>query len=105
MICEGCPYSEIFQHAKYLCGSGSPQPLSGDACLTDSDMHSLRQAVKRTEVVDTTQYQEHRLRLILKIRGYLSNGGMFNPELANHDAVRDLLLDVERFLYYEFSKE
>jgi hypothetical protein len=29
-----------------------------------------------------------------RIRQYLSNGGLFNPELMDHAAVRDLLLDV-----------
>jgi hypothetical protein len=28
-----------------------------------------------------------------RITAYLSIGGLFNPELANHDAVRDLLID------------
>jgi hypothetical protein len=28
-----------------------------------------------------------------RITGYLAGGGLFNPELANHDAVRDLLID------------
>lgn len=28
-----------------------------------------------------------------RITEYLSAGGMFNPELANHDAVRDLLIE------------
>ncbi len=28
-----------------------------------------------------------------RITDYLSSGGLFNPELANHDAVRDLLID------------
>jgi len=28
-----------------------------------------------------------------RITEYLSGGGLFNPELANHDAVRDLLID------------
>jgi hypothetical protein len=31
--------------------------------------------------------------LIARITGYLSTGGLFNPELAQHDAVRDLLID------------
>jgi hypothetical protein len=26
-------------------------------------------------------------------------GGLFNPELANHEAVRDLLTDVRELLY------
>lgn len=28
-----------------------------------------------------------------RITAYLVGGGLFNPELANHDAVRDLLID------------
>ena len=28
-----------------------------------------------------------------RITGYLTGGGLFNPEMANHDAVRDLLID------------
>ena len=28
-----------------------------------------------------------------RIKDYLSMGGLFNPELVNHDAVRDLILD------------
>jgi hypothetical protein len=30
--------------------------------------------------------------LVEQITLYLSNGGLFNPELANHVAVRDLLI-------------
>ena len=28
-----------------------------------------------------------------RITAYLSGGGLFNPEFAHHDAVRDLLID------------
>jgi hypothetical protein len=28
-----------------------------------------------------------------RITDYLTGGGLFNPEMANHDAVRDLLID------------
>jgi len=28
-----------------------------------------------------------------RITAYLAGGGLFNPEYANHDAVRDLLID------------
>lgn len=28
-----------------------------------------------------------------RITAYLSGGGLFNPELADHDAVRDLLIE------------
>lgn len=31
--------------------------------------------------------------IVDRITAYLSGGGLFNPELANHDAVRDLLID------------
>jgi hypothetical protein len=31
--------------------------------------------------------------LAARIAAYLSSGGLFNPELANHDAVRDLIID------------
>ena len=31
--------------------------------------------------------------VVARITAYLSGGGLFNPELAIHDAVRDLLID------------
>jgi hypothetical protein len=31
--------------------------------------------------------------LLDRIQGYLGNGGLFNPELMEHDKVRDLMLD------------
>jgi len=30
-----------------------------------------------------------------RITAYLCGGGLFNPEYANHDAVRDLLIDAK----------
>jgi hypothetical protein len=36
--------------------------------------------------------------LIDRITAYLFNGGLFNPELANHNAVRDLLIDCREVL-------
>ena len=33
-----------------------------------------------------------------RITDYLSSGGLFNPELANHFAVRDLLIEIEKTL-------
>jgi len=36
--------------------------------------------------------------VIDKITEYLSNGGYFNPELMEHDKVRDLLMDVREQL-------
>ena len=31
--------------------------------------------------------------VVERIDSYLANGGLWNPELANHDVVRDLLID------------
>jgi hypothetical protein len=36
--------------------------------------------------------------LIQRITEYLASGGLFNPELVNHDAVKDLLIDLREFL-------
>lgn len=33
-----------------------------------------------------------------RITEYLSSGGLFNPELANHDVVRDLLIDAREVI-------
>ena len=33
-----------------------------------------------------------------RITEYLSGGGLFNPELANHEAVRDLLIECRNAL-------
>jgi hypothetical protein len=42
--------------------------------------------------------------LAARIAAYLSGGGLFNPELANHDAVRDLIIDC-RARIEELEKE
>lgn len=39
-----------------------------------------------------------RLLVIQRINAYLYSGGAFNPELADHDAVRDLLIDCREAL-------
>ena len=36
-----------------------------------------------------------------RITAYLSTGGLFNPELANHIAVRDLLIEIREVLTNE----
>ena len=41
---------------------------------------------------------EQRQQLIKRITDYLFNGVLFNPELANHIAVRDLLIDCREVL-------
>jgi hypothetical protein len=40
-----------------------------------------------------------------RIQAYLSGGGLFNPELANHDAVRDLIIDLRTELLRLASAE
>ena len=39
--------------------------------------------------------------IIDRITDYLWSGGAFNPELAIHDAVRDLLIDIREVLRNE----
>ena len=39
------------------------------------------------------EQQSEREAVSARITAYLSGGGLFNPELANHEAVRDLLID------------
>lgn len=33
-----------------------------------------------------------------RVRNYLGSGGLFNPEAMEHDKVRDLLIDIGKFL-------
>ena len=42
--------------------------------------------------------QEAALRLAQRITDYLAGGGLYNPELADHGAVRDLLIDCREAL-------
>lgn len=36
--------------------------------------------------------------ILERIQSYLNNGGFFNPELMDHEAVRDLILDIRDHL-------
>jgi hypothetical protein len=36
--------------------------------------------------------------LLERIKSYLSSGGLFNPEMMEHDKVRDLIVDVRDYL-------
>lgn len=49
-------------------------------------------------VGEDTQMNEQILELSDRITAYLAMGGLFNPELANHEAVRDLLIDIRELL-------
>jgi len=41
---------------------------------------------------------ERKQEVVNKITEYLCNGGLFNPELMNHDSVRDLLIECRELL-------
>jgi len=34
-----------------------------------------------------------------RVQDYLSNGGLFNPEMMEHDKVRDLIMDLAKALF------
>lgn len=36
--------------------------------------------------------------IVQKINDYLFMGGLFNPELANHEEVRDLLISIRDYM-------
>jgi len=44
---------------------------------------------------------EKQQELIQRITEYLASGGLFNPEVMNHDQIRALLLDVRYFLEHQ----
>lgn len=44
-------------------------------------------------MTDCEETSEASLPVVARITGYLTGGGLFNPELADHQAVSDLLID------------
>jgi hypothetical protein len=40
---------------------------------------------------------EHK-KICAKIQNYLSNGGLFNPELMDHENVRDMIIEIRDYL-------
>lgn len=36
--------------------------------------------------------------LLQRIQNYLESGGLFNPELMEHEKVRELIMDVREYL-------
>tara|TARA_R110000868_G_scaffold90057_4_gene250213 strand:+ start:236 stop:643 length:408 start_codon:yes stop_codon:yes gene_type:complete len=67
-----------------------PEVYGGCGAEMDADSkdEALAKWNRRPEV--TTVTTEHPL--VSAITAYLSSGGFFNPELAQHDRVRDLLI-------------
>lgn len=64
---------------------------------TDSDAYPFSAVAKTTlgTARDAAPSADAGVReaLVKRITAYLTGGGLFNPELANHDAVRNLLMD------------
>ena len=42
--------------------------------------------------------------LLARISDYLQSGGLFNPEMMEHDKVRALILDIRAYLLNENEK-
>ncbi len=42
--------------------------------------------------------EERRKQLLARIQNYLECGGLFNPELMEHEKVRDLIMDLRKYL-------
>ena len=64
--------------------------INGVRVYTESDV-----------IVQTIIKQHTKQRVIDTIQEYLTAGGLFNPEAMNHQAVRDLLLEVRQYLENE----
>jgi len=57
-------------------------------CSRDVD----RVAKQIDEAFAKPQAHEINAPILERIRGYLGNGGLFNPEMMEHDKVRDLIM-------------
>lgn len=42
--------------------------------------------------------QEKKAELLARIQNYLGNGGLFNPEMMEHEKVRDLIMDCRSYI-------
>ena len=60
----------------------------------------IRQRYNIPHEPDTAKKEE----LLKRIQDYLIMGGLFNPELAIHDNVRDLLIEIREELKCQKSK-
>jgi hypothetical protein len=48
--------------------------------------------------VSASPYAERKRIMVLRINDYLGSGGLFNPEMAKHDVVRDMLIECRDLL-------
>ena len=60
-------------------------------------LETLKNPTGRLSEVKTTKKEE----LLKRIQDYLETGGMWNPELAIHDNVRDLIIDLREELKFQ----
>ena len=51
-----------------------------------------------TDSQSLTTHSARRERIEQRITAYLTTGGLFNPDLADHTAVRDLLIECREVL-------
>jgi len=58
-----------------------------------SDTNKFRERHLGPSVPNTPEPPCTKRDVAARITDYLTGGGLFNPEMANHDAVRDLLID------------
>lgn len=59
-----------------------------------STQHEYARTLMRTWMAeDAAEGREQALKLASRITNYLGNGGFWNPEMMEHDKVRDLLMD------------
>jgi len=61
-------------------------------------IYALEQEVSRLKAANSPPLTESAAQLIERIQSYLENGGMFNPELMEHEKVRKLLLDCREYI-------
>lgn len=66
------------------------------------DLHHTQEECQNNLAAARAQNYQHAdaqpTPLVDRINIYLATGGLWNPELANHDAVRDLLIDCRNAL-------
>lgn len=48
--------------------------------------------------------EERRQELLNRIQNYLEMGGLWNPEMMDHDKVQELIMDVRNYLRWEERK-
>ncbi len=66
--------------------------MDKDMTITDEEWNSVKENFNKAKMIVEQRY------LLRDIQDYLEGGGLFNPELANHDNVRDLIINCRNFI-------